>query len=343
MIVKIKSERDIPNVREIKPIEFEKSKVKTDKEQKAEFYKDFITSKVKDKKWLETQVINQLFKIPKNDLDKPSYKSPKKDSIHQIDTLFLPKDNKWAYCLCIVDIHSRLMDIEPLITRSSNAIVDAVIKIYKRKILNKPLQIICDAGKEFEGQFKIYCQENNIFIKALLTGKKIGIIDSKMKILSDALLKRQTAEELLTKKYNVRWVNDLKIILDLINEFTKQNYKPQTDFDEYEIDMHDNKKYDILEIGTKVRTALFSPVDIVKDKRLLFNFRSGDVRWSIATRIITNIILRPNSPIMYAVDNDNKTLYTREKIQVINKNAELPHSTIIKLKSDRDKYEKEFF
>ena len=30
-----------------------------------EFYKDFITSKVKDKKWLETQVINQLFKIPK--------------------------------------------------------------------------------------------------------------------------------------------------------------------------------------------------------------------------------------------------------------------------------------
>ena len=42
------------------------------------------------------------------------------------------------------------MDIEPLITRSSNAIVDAVIKIYKRKILNKPLQIICDAGKEFE-------------------------------------------------------------------------------------------------------------------------------------------------------------------------------------------------
>ena len=125
---------------------------------------------------------------------------------------------------------------------------------------------------------KLLCLENDIFIKALITGKKIGIIDSKMKILSDALLKRQTAEELLTKKYNVRWVNDLREILDLINEFTKQTYKPQTDFDEYEIDMHDNKKYDILEIGTKVRTALFSPVDIVKDKRLLFNFRSGDVR-----------------------------------------------------------------
>lgn len=342
MIVKIKSEKDIPNVRAIKPTEFEKPKDKTAKEQKAEFYKDFITSKVKDKQWLETQVINQLFKIPKIDLDKPSYKSPKKDSIHQIDTLFLPKDNKWAYCLCVVDIHSRLMDIEPMASRTSQAIVDAIKKIYKRQILNKPLQIICDAGKEFEGKFKIYCEENDIFIKALITGKKIGIIDSKMKVLSDALLKRQTAEELLTKKYNVRWVKDLREILDLINEFTKQNYKPQTDFEEFEIKMHDNKKYDILEIGTKVRTALFSPIDLVKDKRQLFNFRSGDVRWSIATRVITNIILRPNSPIMYAVDNDNKTLYTREKIQVINKNAELPRSTIIKLKSDRDKYEKGF-
>ena len=342
MIVKIKSEKDIPNVREIKPTEFEKPKEKTAKEQKAEFYKDFITSKVKDKKWLETQVINQLFKIPKIDLDKPSYKSPKKDSIHQIDTLFLPKDNKWAYCLCVVDIHSRLMDIEPMASRTSQAIVDDIKKIYKRQILNKPLQIICDAGKEIEGQFKLYCEENDIFIKALITGKKIGIIDSKMKILSDALLKRQTAEELLTKKYNVRWVNDLREILNLINEFTKQNYKPQTDFEEYEIKMHDNKKYDILEIGTKVRTALFSPMDLVKDKRLLFNFRSGDVRWSLATRVITNIILRPNSPIMYAVDNDNKTLYTREKIQVKNKNAELPRSTIIKLKSDRDKYKEQF-
>ena len=65
MIVKIKSEKDIPNVRAIKATEFEKPKDKTAKEQKAEFYKDFITSKVKDKQWLETQVINQLFKYQK--------------------------------------------------------------------------------------------------------------------------------------------------------------------------------------------------------------------------------------------------------------------------------------
>ncbi len=44
MIVKIKSEKDIPNVRVIKPTEFEKPNEKTAKEQKAEFYKDFITS-----------------------------------------------------------------------------------------------------------------------------------------------------------------------------------------------------------------------------------------------------------------------------------------------------------
>ena len=40
---------------------------------------------------------------------------------------------------------------------------------------------------------------------------------------------------------------------------------------------------------------------------------------------------------------ENERAEWREKIQVINKNAELPRSTIIKLKSDRDKYEKQFF
>ena len=38
--------------------------------------------------------------------------------------------------------------------------------------------------------------------------------------------------------------------MDLINDFTKQNYEPQTDFEEYEIKMHDNKKYDILNQGS---------------------------------------------------------------------------------------------
>ena len=64
-----------------------------------------------------------------------------------------------------------------------------------------------------------------------------------MKVLSDALLKRQTAEDLLTKKCNVKWVNDLRTILDLINDFTKQNYTPETDFDEYEINIHENNLF----------------------------------------------------------------------------------------------------
>lgn len=324
-IKQIKTEEELPyKVNTNKPVKFTKIRNKSEKQQREEFYKDFIASKVDNKKWLEKQVMYKLYQIPKKNLDEPTYKAPIKDSIHQIDTLFLPKDGRNQYCLCVVDIHTRLFDIEPMSKRSADIIVKTINKIYNRKpknqsILNKPIQIICDAGSEFKSDFKIYCKENKIHLKTLKTGKKLGVIDSKMKILTDALMKRLTAQEIKTKKYSVKWTKDLRSLLDLINEFTKKTYTPKTDFNEYEIKLTKNKKYHIIPIGTKVRTSLFEPVDVVKDKRVMGKFRSGDIRWS-KPKTITNIILRPNAPIMYSVDNDNLTLYTREKIQIITEN-----------------------
>jgi len=323
-IKQIKTEEELPYKVNNNAVKYKKIKQKSEKQQQEEFYKDFITSKVNNKKWLEKQVIYKLYQIPKKDLNEPSYKAPIKNSIHQIDTLFLPKDGRNQYCLCVVDIHTRLFDIEPMSKRSADYIVKTITKIYNKKpkslsILQKPIQIICDAGSEFKSDFKAYCKENKIHLKALKTGKKLGVIDSKMKILTDALMKRLTAQEIKTKKYNVKWTKDLTNLLNLINEFTKKTYTPKTDFNEFEIKLTTNKKYHIIPIGTKVRTALFEPIDVVKNKKVMGKFRSGDIRWS-KPKTITNIILRPNSPIMYSVDNDNLTLYTREKIQLITKN-----------------------
>ena len=323
-IKQIKTEEELPYDVKKNAVKFKQIKPKSEKQQQEDFYKDFIASNVNNKKWLEKQVIYKLYQIPKKDLNEPTYKAPIKDSIHQIDTLFLPKDGKNQYCLCVIDVHTRLFDIEPMSRRSSDFIVKTINKIYNRKpknrsILNKPIQIICDAGTEFGKEFKIYCKEHKIHLKVLKAGKKIGIIDSKMKILTDALMKRLTAQEIKTKKYSVKWTKDLTHLLDLINQFTKKTYIPKTDFDEFEIKLTRNKKYHIIPIGTKVRTALFVPIDVVQNKTSHGIFRSGDIRWS-KPKTITNIILRPNSPIMYSVDNDNTTLYTREKLQIITKN-----------------------
>ena len=132
-IKQIKTEEELPYKVNNNAVKYKKIKQKSEKQQQEEFYKDFITSKVNNKKWLEKQVIYKLYQIPKKDLNEPSYKAPIKNSIHQIDTLFLPKDGRNQYCLCVVDIHTRLFDIEPMSKRSADYIVKTITKIYNKK------------------------------------------------------------------------------------------------------------------------------------------------------------------------------------------------------------------
>ena len=56
----------------------------------------------------------------------------------QADTLFLPNDNGFKYCLVVVDIASRKMDCEPMKTKSAEETKKAFQKILKRKILKEP-------------------------------------------------------------------------------------------------------------------------------------------------------------------------------------------------------------
>ena len=325
------------------PKQFDKIPEKTSKEQKQEFYLDFINSKVKNKEWLNKQVINKLHLIPKPDKDIGSYQCASQNFQHQIDIIFLPEDKKkYRYGLCVSDVHTRLFDVEPLSEKTSVSVIKALKVIYKRKVLQYPNELICDDGNEFKGQFITFCKENNIFLKALVAGKHIGQIDSKIKILGDALLKRQTANELLTNKSNVEWVDDIKNVIKLINEFTMMTYKPQSGLEH--IDIKATGETVILPIGTKVRTMLFKPTNIfVNSDKLSGRFRSSDLRWNNNVSVITNIIILPNSPIMYSINDDDKHRWSRGQLQLITENEELPRLTkdkdvrFNKNKSDKEK------
>ena len=54
-----------------------------------------------------------------------------------IDTLYLPNDKGFQYALVLVDQGSRKLDVEPMKNRASKYIVNALKKIYARKILLK--------------------------------------------------------------------------------------------------------------------------------------------------------------------------------------------------------------
>ena len=54
---------------------------------KQDFYLDFISSKMKDKAWLNKDVMQKLHTIPMPDKDVGSYQAPEINSIHQCDVL----------------------------------------------------------------------------------------------------------------------------------------------------------------------------------------------------------------------------------------------------------------
>jgi hypothetical protein len=310
---------------EIKDVENNKDNI--DEQEKEEYNILFMNSRVKNKEWLNKQDINILFKKPLNDEDNEgSYKSPIPNSTHQIDTLMLPEDSKtkFKYLLVVTDVYNRMTDAEPMLNKNSETTKDSLIKIYKRKFLKTPLQIICDNGTEFKGVFKKYFKSLNVYVKSLPTGKHLGIVDRRMQIIGNAIMRTQAKIEMETKKTNTDWVSNIKKIIELLNQYSKQQVISQSEpFNEDGLidEIKFNKKNEIVQIGTEVFKILYYPVDNANNKKKLHGkFRTGDKRFESKMSIITGIIARPDSTIYYVVDNDDQNPINRNEFIINTKN-----------------------
>ena len=308
--------------------------------------------------------VQNLLKLPRKDnkLNTPHTTCPTDNYIHQIDTLFLPEDNTiipqditidiadmkkvnrilvtnkqkpfkkppaYKYCLVVVDIATGKIDAEPMKYKYSFITKNALIRIYKRKILTLPHEIEVDAGTEFKDEFANYF--NNIsIIRTKLSGRHRAqaVVEGINSIISKLVQTRQIGEELNTNEVSVTWVSELSNIVKYINkhfEHTPPKINPTTD-----IPIKCKKgttACDIFEIGTNVRIQLDNPIDTINSKRLHGKFRIGDIRWENKIRKITQIFLRPNFPPMYKVDNIN-VAYTKNQLQEVKNNENLPNSQL---------------
>jgi hypothetical protein len=67
-------------------------------------------------------------------------------------------------------------------------------------------------------------------------------------------------------------------------------------------------------VGTRVRIILDHPEEIATKKRLSGKFRAGDIRWSRDIYKITAVLLRPDFPPMYNVDDGTKIQRTKQQL-----------------------------
>ena len=83
----------------------------------------------------ENSLVKNLTKTPLKEPNKvmPHTNAPVENATQQADLLFLPNDDGYKYCLVVVDIATRKVDAEPLKTKESKEVKQALQKIYKRR------------------------------------------------------------------------------------------------------------------------------------------------------------------------------------------------------------------
>ena len=88
----------------------------------------------------------------------------------------------------------------------------------------------------------------------------------------------------------------------------------------------------ILDEGTKVRVILDKPRSVLMKQLSGYHFRATDIRFDPQIRTVSKIILQPNQPVLYNVDNKNYPGYTFNQLQIVSDNEEAPPASLVKRK-----------
>jgi len=309
-------------------------------DEKHKYYRSYNIEPV-SKKFLDKQELENLFKKQKKDsgINRGHYPIIKPGYVQQADLLFLPNDNGFKYLLVVVDLGSRLTDAEPLKNKTAQSVKDAFKEIYKRGILKFPKsRIETDPGSEFKGVVKDYFNKHGIRMRYGKPGrhKQQAVVESRNKIIGTALMKKMTAEELLTNQISRRWTDILPDILLAMNKHYSEQLKKLKKLKVNDEVICKGDTCNLLEIGTKVRAILDEPRNVLGEKQI-GKFRAGDIRYDPKIRIIKNIILNPGQPPRYMLDDKTqpdgieKVLYSKNELQVIpNDEMEPPGEIVLK-------------
>lgn len=301
----------------------------------------------KNNKQLEDFYVNAVMgKLPENTTLQAIYQKPKKEpkrlkpkvdvplegQTQQADILYLPDDEGYKYCLVVIDLATRALDAQALKSRDNESIIKAFESIYKRKILKFPkFKIECDSEFntniirdyfEKDGKYKNR-QGDKVILDIGKVGrhKAQGNAEHRNKVIQKLIFFRQTAQEILTKLQSKEWEEDLPMIVKAINKLYEREEPGMTKAME-----NTNPKFDgepLLKVGELVRIPLEEPKDIT-GKKLHGNFRTGDIRWEMKPRKITDVALIPNQPVMYRVEGIKTTMYTRPNLLLYKETEEKP-------------------
>lgn len=294
---------------------------------------ELLRELLKKKKTKTNNELENLYKTPKKDKGEnmPKIQAIKRNAVHQADILFLPNDNGYKYLLVIVDVKTGFTDAEPLKTKQTKEIIKAMENIYSRKYLNHPLRLEIDSGSEFKGiEFSRFLDKYKINPRYAKIGRhrQQALVERRNQTIGKVLFMRMTGKELIAEEEeNKEWVDIIPKLIELMNK--KQNKKNQKKENPSDEILCKGDTCNILEEGIKVRVQLDNPINVITGKRLSGKFRTTDIKWDPEIRTIKHIILKPNSPPLYILNDEYNVAYTKNQLQPVKDNEKAPEGKLL--------------
>jgi hypothetical protein len=252
--------------------------------------------------------------------------------VQQADLLMLPSDNGYHMALVVTDVGSRLTDAVPLKKKTSEVVKQAFETIYKRGILQLPKsRIEVDDGSEFKGAVKKFFEGKGVYVRVAQPGRsrQQAAVEAKNGLIARALFFKQYSQEMLSRLTSTEWTKQLPDVIKAMNETLIRKFNLDDVLKQREKGVgYENV---LIPEGTEVRVALDKPREVfTTNEKLHGKFRMTDIRWNPEPTKITYINIEPNQPPMYGVERPKHVLFTRERLQIVEKDEELPPKSIIK-------------
>lgn len=238
------------------------------------------------------------------------------------DLMFLPTDAfGYKYALVVVDLADDSFDIQPLKTKTPDATLKGLKKMFEREYIKKPYaSLTTDAGTEFRGVFQDYLFNESIYHKTTRVGRhqQLSNIDNLIRQISGLLIGLANKEEKKTGKVSKVWVKHLPMVREKLNEIrTKELPDDYRDFDYPTISIRTNgndklakiipQKY---KVGDYVHVVSDVPLDVNSNK-LSGRRRQGDLRFDPQVRKVTRVLLYTGNALhRYLVSGITNASYT---------------------------------
>jgi hypothetical protein len=272
------------------------------------------------------EVVN-LFKAPtdrEKGLNAPHKPVQKLNTTQEIDVMYLPEtDDGYKYLLVIAD-YSRTVGASPIKDLKPETIVKAIKQIYKTTDLKKPVIIQSDNGSEFKKDFVEFYKDSSIKRIKPYRSRQNGLVENINFIIAKMIAVLLKRDELKTGKPQNNWIQYLKPVIDTYNKSQEHNRK---NFDKkFKARMKKSvackgNACRLIPVGSRVRIPLEKPED-AEGNTLGKKFRSNDIRYDTKPYKIEDIILKPDTPPLYMVNQKDRVAYTKQQLIQIDKEKE---------------------